>query len=174
MDNSQNYLDIPSLCKIKRCASILALFCTIWLMEVDKSSLELPNISSPDSKNEIPIGVLFLVHPFMGCTHPIEQSSYQTTLERWKWFFSFPISFQPIKFKIHFCGRQTCKPLANAMTEYISVVAVVDFYWSDSMNSMILWMVRFYVLPCCMGMCYLSECLSFWPDLGSIQVPLTP
>ncbi len=25
---------------------------------------------------------LFLVHPFMGCTHPIEQSSYQTHLER--------------------------------------------------------------------------------------------
>ena len=41
-------------------------------------------------------------------------------------FFPFPISFQPIKFKIHFCGRQTCNSLANAMTEFKSVVTGVD------------------------------------------------
>ncbi len=35
---------------------------------------------------------------------------------------------------MHFLGRQTCKPLANAMTEFTPVVAVVEFYWSDSMN----------------------------------------
>ena len=35
---------------------------------------------------------------------------------------------------MHFLGRQTCKPLANAMTEFTPVVAVVEIYWSDSMN----------------------------------------
>ena len=69
-----------------------------------------------------------------GCTHNIERSSYQTSLEKWKWFFLFPISFHPIKFQIHLCGRQTCKPLANATTELVPVVNVVDFYWSDYMN----------------------------------------
>ncbi len=70
----------------------------------------------------------FLVH------HLIERGSYQTSLERWKWFFPFPISLQPIIFKVQFCRRQTCNPLANAMTEITSVVIVVDFYWSESVN----------------------------------------
>ncbi len=50
------------------------------------------------------------------------------------WFFPFPISFQPIKFKIHFFGRQTCNLLANVMTVFMPVVTVVDFYWSVPMN----------------------------------------
>ncbi len=77
---------------------------------------------------------VFLVHPVRGCTHLIEQGSYQTSLERWKWFFPFLIPFQPIKFKILFCRGQTCKVLTNAMTEFLPVVMVVECYWSDSMN----------------------------------------
>ncbi len=43
---------------------------------------------------------IFLVHP-EGCTHLIEQGSYQTSLERWKRFFPFLISFQPIMSRVY-------------------------------------------------------------------------
>ena len=76
----------------------------------------------------------FLVHPVRGCTHLIEQGSYQTSLERWNWFSPFPISSSPIRVKLFFSGIQTSNFLPNALTEFTSVVGVVGFYWPDLLN----------------------------------------
>ncbi len=60
------------------------------------------------------------------------------------------------------------------MTEFTPVVTVVDFYWSDAMNEcpFSLYGREFYHVA---WECATSQSVpSFWPELGSIQVPLTP